>query len=1206
MAKRTRNEIQVASVAAFNPEGKLLFGKRGDNGKWTLPGGHLMENEHPVKGAVRELLEETDLVPEKLWRIGDGVFERRGRWLRIHCYVANVVGEPSADNDPDEEMVEFRWVDPQKVPADILDNLHSKKNVTLEILGIQEPEDELSKGEPMEKMALVHDDATKPKMVYRVQNAAGEGPYGVATFGGNPYSPHQRQLVDVLDNSTLTGQDPNKHQPPPHLDFPDKESRLMNQGHLYGFEDPKHAEHWFGQTGLKDLKELGYDLKPIPAQRIYRSKSKKQVLFLPARTLHKGVNQRLWPFDPGEDVPPQTVETVKRWQHGGEPRERQVLGKWNAMPATGLNRALHRLHGLTQVRRNPQTGGREFLLHRGMSHEEHDASVDPKKMTIGNGEASSWTPHFDVADRFGYSGYGVNSGNKTVSAWIPEKKISMVPNQVHNGGDEEFRNEHEVIVAPHTGTPVHSIGGRTAKSEHFVEHLPQQGAALRIPMSGTPGRPVWDQKYAALQAQRFAGGDTQRLRAVKIPIAGVQGSNMPVNKSRLKLYQRMLSAGDTLPPVVVRHSGNGHVLMDGNHRLAAAQAAGHTHINAVEVLPPMEKGEAQPRDDHSGRFLHHLDRKCARCGETKGSHLAQAPYASTQQEGMPNCWGFKAVREGMQKAEPTAADKFTEHPLRAERLLAYKLPGVTEAHLLQGLRDDDHGIAEAVLKHPGVNARVLTAALGHPRAEIRAQALAHPHIDTTHLDQALEDKDDGVLEAAAQHPHLREEQIRKLVASKVPLHVKALAVKRPDVLDMKPGMSLMEQIWIEAQKEPGGIHGFKKTVTEWLRAHGDNLQKDAPADEVNPDLVEDMHGFAPELHEAFQAAKFLVAGADLDPVAVRKELWHEDGDHIRAALRAYGLEPTDRNIKALHAVMKLQSMRKNEVSADTEAVKRPRELVAAVPEAEETVAALDRAFDAKTVKPIQLKGKHSRGTLVANDPKTETAILIKPGSGKQSPAAGAREDPSTQSQREAAFWHVANKLGLGDSIPRADLVLADGKQWAAIKMLPLSYRNMEKRQQENNALVLYTLNRYRQSGILHRWAVLDFLLGNPDRHAQNLMMSSGPNPDVSLIDHGSAFAGINFDPARDHDSFVPFYLRAWTGRKFNSMDVAEKLSYMPKVGPTVAQDLRRWLDGIHGDDLASILHRYGINPQPTLDRLAKLKAQEGSVDEIINKLWVTT
>jgi 8-oxo-dGTP pyrophosphatase MutT (NUDIX family) len=1171
MPKRRRNEIQVASIAAFNPEGKLLFGKRRDNGKYTLPGGHIMADEHPLKGAVRELLEETDLVPEGMHELGSDVIEKRGRWLRIHCYAASVVGEPSADNDPDEEIVEFKWVDPEKIPADILDNLHSKKNVTLELLGIQEHEDEeLSKGEPLEKMALVHDDATNPKTVYRVQNANGEGPYGVATFGGNPYSSHQRNLVNVLDNSTLLTPDPNKHQPPPHMDFPDKESRLMDQGHLYGFEDPTHAEKWFGHQGLKDLKELGYDLKPVPAQRIYQSKSKKQVLFLPARTLHKGVTQRLWPFNPETDIEPKLIERVKRWQSGASPVERKVLGRWDAMPATGLHRALHKLHGLTHARRNPETGEREFLLHRGMSHEERAATIDPQGKSVHHKEASSWTPHYKVAKQFGYDGYGVNGGNNVISAWIPEKRIATVPNQLFGGGDQTFREEHEIIVSPHTSqiqsvnqapakpsdvvAPRQSPGGKAlgltprtvTKAEHFVEHMPQQGEALRIPMSGTPGRPVWDQKYAKLQAQRFAGGNEKRLRAIKIPIAQVQSTNQPVNKSRLKLYQRMLSAGDTLPPVVVSHRGGAHVLLDGNHRLAAAQAAGHTHINAVEVLPIMKKNE------------------------------------------------------------PTAADKFTEHPLRAERLLAYKLPGVEEKHLLQGLRDDDHGIAEAVLKHPGVNAKVLTAALGHPRAEIRIQALAHPHIDTTHLDQALEDKDDGVLEQVAQHPHLREEQIRKLVGSKAPLHIKALAVKRPDVLDMEPGMSLMEQIWIEAQKEPGGIFGFKKTVTEWLRAHGDNLQKDAPEDEVNPDLVDEMHGFAPELHEAFQAAKFLVCGADLDPVVVRRELWHEDGDHVRAALRAYGLEPTEKNIKALHAIMKLQQLDKNEVSADTDGVKAPKELVPAVPEAEDAVQALKRAFAGKNVKPIKLKGKHSRGTLVAQDPKTEAAILIKPGSGKQSPAAGAREDPSTQSQREAAFWHVANKLGLGDNIPRADLVLADGQQWAAIQMLPLSYRNLEKRQHENNALVLYTLNRYRQSGILHRWAVLDYLLGNPDRHAQNLMMSSGPNPDISLIDHGSAFAGINFDPARDHDSFVPFYLRAWTGKSFNGMDVREKLSYMPKVGPAVQQDLRRWLDGIHADDLAVIMHRYGINPQPTLDRLAKLKGIDGPVDEAINRLWVTT
>lgn len=115
----------------------------------------------------------------------------------------------------------------------------------------------------------------------------------------------------------------------------------------------------------------------------------------------------------------------------------------------------------------------------------------------------------------------------------------------------------------------------------------------QIPSADHPLRAGWDTNYRAAVASRYTNGDVRALKPVEVRVDDLEGGNTlgVANPARAKMYEKMLLAGDRLPPSVVRRlpSSNKYELVDGTHRKAAALAAGAKTLPAFELPAQIRK-----------------------------------------------------------------------------------------------------------------------------------------------------------------------------------------------------------------------------------------------------------------------------------------------------------------------------------------------------------------------------------------------------------------------------------------------------------------------------------------------------------------------------------------------------------------------------------------------------------------------------------------
>lgn len=359
--------------------------------------------------------------------------------------------------------------------------------------------------------------------------------------------------------------------------------------------------------------------------------------------------------------------------------------------------------------------------------------------------------------------------------------------------------------------------------------------------------------------------------------------------------------------------------------------------------------------------------------------------------------------------------------------------------------------------------------------------------------------------------------------------------------------------------------------------------------------VEVRENFSKSEHDPFDTA-WWISRKTIAPADRRRALWTADNDPLLGAALAHGLGPDAvRTLVSLGSVSDRPN-RKPFEKVNKMAVAPVRE------EAGEAVEAVTRAFSVRDVEAGVFGGRYSSRSLRARDPQTGRSYMLKPHDG-QSAAAGANEDVSTQPQREVAFWYVARSWGVGEYLPRADLIKLDEEEYACIELLPRVFHPLGDTLKTDPSLGPRLMQRYLTDGVLHFWALLDYVLGNPDRHDDNLM-SDGER--VRLIDQGSAFAGDDFDPATDRLSFVPYYLRAWAPSKFNSLSTEDKLRAMPRLSRADEESLRAKISTIDYEQTSRWLTRYGVADGPVRRRWERASSLVAKMptDLAVIRLWV--
>jgi hypothetical protein len=362
-------------------------------------------------------------------------------------------------------------------------------------------------------------------------------------------------------------------------------------------------------------------------------------------------------------------------------------------------------------------------------------------------------------------------------------------------------------------------------------------------------------------------------------------------------------------------------------------------------------------------------------------------------------------------------------------------------------------------------------------------------------------------------------------------------------------------------------------------------------------------GFPKAFTRILNAAMFLAGKEELDEGSIREAFLIAHEDEHKAALIACGLKATEENLEALEGILALGYLGKSESDEGLSTLQNKHKVSSDFVDSKHVLKEIEEAFADNFVIPIQLKGKHTKGILLAREPQKGKVWLLKPGYGK-SPIIGETDIPSFK--REAAAYQIAKVTGLARFIPPAYAVNVDGIDYAAITLLNWDYKTLDYLKRKEPARLVEVMQPYVANGDIFRWAAFDYIIGSgADRHGGNMMVS--PQNEVFLIDFGTSFLDNRWETTNKH-GFVPFYLR-FNIQGFYDLDKEKQLKYMPTISNKIDDEVVNWFVQAYEnlvDYGKDIMFEYGIDPAPILNRGARLRQliEDSKISNTLNALWI--
>ncbi len=221
-------------------------------------------------------------------------------------------------------------------------------------------------------------------------------------------------------------------------------------------------------------------------------------------------------------------------------------------------------------------------------------------------------------------------------------------------------------------------------------------------------------------------------------------------------------------------------------------------------------------------------------------------------------------------------------------------------------------------------------------------------------------------------------------------------------------------------------------------------------------------------------------------------------------------------------------------------------------------ADLVRGLDVHADAPREFaaRGVHAhRGDAPAFMDGPQGKVFVKPGTDKPD----ARFHNLDSAHVESAFHNLAPVFGLGDAVPKTvafthpETGVKHSAQQVVEGRHPL---DSESRQD---------LHRWHDSGLMPKMAVMDYVLGNSDRHDYNYMIRKDGTP--ALIDNGRAFRYDGFD--------VP--------------------GYAEKNDDEFDDRAKHYINSLNADEIGDAMRAQGLPPRVVAAATERVHALQGRV-----------